>query len=205
MKTLIIIDVQNDFLPGGALAVPDSDAIIPVINEIQNKFDLVVATQDWHPPDHKSFASSHKGKKVSEIIDLDGIEQVLWPDHCVTGSKGAKFHPDLNMNRVEAIFRKGTDPNIDSYSGFFDNGYRRSTGLSGYLKDKGANDLYFCGLAADICVFFTLIDALKEGYKVTLLLDATRPLNEEEFSKQVETLVARGAKIQKSEKLIEAG
>jgi nicotinamidase/pyrazinamidase len=133
MDALIIIDVQNDFIPGGSLAVPGGEEIIKIINELQSEFSLVVATQDWHPANHKSFASNHSGKRVFEKVDLHGLEQLLWPDHCIQGSKGAEFHKELDMRKVEAIFRKGMDAEIDSYSGFFDNGYRKSTGLAGYL------------------------------------------------------------------------
>lgn len=188
MKTLIIVDVQNDFMPDGPLAVPDGDLIVPVINEIQSDFDLIVATQDWHPKSHLSFASNHKGKEVFEKIMLDGLEQILWPDHCIQGTKGAMFHPELEVNKVEAIFRKGMDAEIDSYSGFYDNGHKRSTGLTGYLHEKGAGDLYFCGLAADICVYYTMLDALKEGFNVNLIVSATKPLDEKEFSLQLESL-----------------
>ena len=183
MKTLVIVDVQNDFIPGGALAVPDGEKIVPVINELQKKFDLIVATQDWHPADHASFASNHPGKNAFEKIDLHGMEQVLWPDHCIQGSDGADFHPDLETNRIEAIFRKGMDSEIDSYSGFFDNGHRKSTGLAGYLREKGVSEVHFCGLAADFCVYYSIKDALKENFTVTLIEDATRPLDKEQFEK----------------------
>jgi nicotinamidase/pyrazinamidase len=201
MKALVIVDVQNDFIPGGALAVPDGDAIVPLINQLQNKFDLIVATQDWHPADHASFASNHEGKNPFEKIDLHGMEQVLWPDHCIQGSEGAEFHPDLDMRRIEAIFRKGMDPEIDSYSGFYDNGHRKSTGLAGYLREKGATELYFCGLAADFCVYFSVKDALKENFAAILLKDATRPLDEQEFKKIIEELREKGVEIKKSSEI----
>lgn len=181
MKTLIIVDVQNDFLPGGSLEVPKGDVILPVINRIQPEFDLIVATQDWHPLQHKSFASQHEGKKPFENITLNGMEQTLWPDHCVQGSWGAEFPPGLKTERVEAIFRKGVDPEIDSYSAFYDNGHKRTTGLAGYLRDKGAGELFFCGLAADICVYYTISDALKEGFNCSLVENATYPLYPEQF------------------------
>lgn len=201
MKALVIVDVQNDFIPGGALAVPDGDAIVPLINQLQNKFDLIVATQDWHPADHASFASNHEGKNSFEKIDLHGMEQVLWPDHCIQGSEGAEFHPDLDMRRIEAIFRKGMDPEIDSYSGFYDNGHRKSTGLAGYLREKGATELYFCGLAADFCVYFSVKDALKEKFSTILLEDATRPLDKNEFKKIKEELREKGVEIKKSSEI----
>lgn len=195
MKTLIIVDPQLDFMPGGSLEVPDGDEIVPVINSLQPKFDLVVATQDWHPVNHGSFASNHPEGKPFEKTELNGLEQILWPDHCVQNSRGARFHPDLETERIEAIFRKGMDAGIDSYSGFYDNGHRKSTGLTGYLRDKGAEDLYFCGLAADICVYFTLKDALEEGFKATLINNATRPLNADDFENIKKELSEKGAEI----------
>ena len=195
MKTLVIVDVQNDFMPGGALAVPEGDKIVPVINKILPKFDLVVATQDWHPGNHKSFASQHKGKKVFDIIDLNGLEQKLWTDHCVQGTWGSEFHPKLEVKRIEAIFRKGMDPEIDSYSGFYDNGHKKNTGLAGYLREKKATELYFCGLAADICVYFTLKDAQKEGFSVNLIEDASKPLDTSAFEKVKEEIQNKGANI----------
>ena len=193
MKTLVIVDVQNDFMPGGALAIAKGDEIVPVINRIQTRFDLVVSTQDWHPRDHKSFASQHAGRKPFDTVDLDGLTQTLWPDHCVQGSPGAEFHKDLDMRKTEAVFRKGTDPGIDSYSGFYDNGHRRKTGMAGYLRDRGAHDLYFCGLAAEICVYFTLMDALKEGFRATLLENAVRPLDAANFDAAKKEIISNGA------------
>jgi len=198
MKTLIIVDAQNDFMPKGALEVEQGDQIVPIINQVLSKFELVLATQDWHPEGHSSFASSHNGKSPFEQIEWRGIEQILWPDHCVQGSKGAEFHIDLNCNPIEAIFRKGMNPDIDSYSGFYDNGHEKSTGLNGYLKEKSVEELYFCGLAADICVYYTIKDALAEGYKVNLIEDATRPLNANDFEHQKEELIAKGVQIIKS-------
>lgn len=182
MKALILIDIQNDFIPGGSLEVPGGDEIIPVVNELQEKFDLVVATQDWHPQNHMSFASNHKGKEPFEMVELSGMDQILWPDHCVQNSKGAEFHPELKTAKIEAIFRKGMDPEIDSYSGFYDNGHKKSTGLAGYLREKGATELYFCGLAADVCVYYSIKDALKENFSATLIEDATRALDNEKFT-----------------------
>jgi nicotinamidase/pyrazinamidase len=195
MKTLIIIDAQNDFMPGGSLEVENGDAIVPVINKIMPQFDLIAATQDWHPQNHKSFASNHREKNTFETIDLNGTDQILWPDHCVQGKKGAEMHPDLNTKPLAAIFRKGMDTEADTYSGFYDNNKVHATGLAGYLREKGANELYFCGLAADICVYFTLKDALDEGFKVTLIEDATRPLDKKEFEKQKQELIKKGVEI----------
>ncbi|NJY63741.1 bifunctional nicotinamidase/pyrazinamidase [Salinimicrobium sp. CDJ15-81-2] len=201
MKTLIIVDAQIDFMPGGALEVKEGDRIIPVINKILPQFELVVATQDWHPENHKSFAVNHSGKNEFEVIELNGLEQKLWPPHCVQETKGADFHPDLRSKPIEAIFRKGMDPEIDSYSGFYDNGHKKSTGLSGYLREKGATELYFCGLAADICVYFSLMDALKEGFSATLIEDAAVPLIPEEFDKIKDDIQQKGGKIISSNEL----
>lgn len=195
MKTLIIVDAQYDFMPGGALAVPDGDAVVPAINALQDDFDLIVATQDWHPPGHNSFAAAHPGRDPFEVTELHGLEQTLWPDHCVQGSAGAELHGELDMRRVEAIIRKGMDPDIDSYSGFYDNGHRKSTGLAGLLRDKGATELHVCGLAADICVYYTLMDALKLGFPATLQTPATRPLDPDAFEAAKEDIVRNGGVI----------
>ncbi len=201
MKTLIIVDAQNDFMPGGALEVREGDKIIPVINKMLPKFDLVVASQDWHPSSHKSFAVNHADKKEFEVIKLNGLEQKLWPPHCIQGTSGADFHPELEMKPVEAIFRKGMEEGIDSYSAFFDNGHKKSTGLSGYLKEKGANELYFCGLAADICVFFTIKDAIKEGFDVNLIQDAAIPLEMQHYPQVKDEIRSLGGKVISSDEL----
>jgi nicotinamidase/pyrazinamidase len=181
MNTLVLIDVQKDFMPGGALAVPRGDTIVPVINKLQDYFDVVLATQDWHPKNHKSFASNHTEKKPFDRMVLHGIHQTLWPDHCVQGTVGAEFHKDLLTDKFSAIFRKGMDPEVDSYSGFYDNNHQSGTGLAGCLKDKGAIDLFFCGLAADICVYYTILDSILEGFSATLIEDASCPLYPEKF------------------------
>lgn len=181
MNALIIVDVQNDFLPGGALAVDEGDTIIPVINELQNDFDLVIATQDWHPSDHKSFASTHPGKKVFDEINLHGLPQVLWPDHCVQESYGAQFSSLLHTKKIEAIFRKGMDKNIDSYSGFFDNGKKKSTGMGDYLRGRGVTAISVCGLAADYCVYFTALDGRELGFESNIIANATKAINEKNF------------------------
>ena len=192
MKALIIVDVQNDFIPGGSLPVQDGESIIPILNQLQRNFELVVATQDWHPGDHKSFASMHSGKKPFDVIDLNGLTQVLWPDHCVQNSPGAAFHSALDTANIEAIFRKGMNPEIDSYSGFFDNGHRKSTGLAGYLRERGVKEVYICGLAADYCVYFTALDALREQFTTCYIKDATRPIDAKGFENAVHDLVAKG-------------
>ena len=195
MKALILIDIQNDFLPGGALAVPNGDEIISVVNTLQNNFELAIATQDWHPRDHKSFASNHLGKKAFEVIDLNGLEQVLWPAHCIQGTSGAELAKSVNWNKAEAIFRKGTNPDIDSYSGFYDNGHLKSTGMAHYLKGRGVKEVYIAGLAADYCVYFTAKDALSEGFVTYVIEDATRAINGNDFEKAKEDLIAKGGKI----------
>ncbi|MXV37383.1 bifunctional nicotinamidase/pyrazinamidase [Flavobacteriaceae bacterium Ap0902] len=187
-KALIVIDMQYDFIPGGSLAVEGGDEIIPLINQLIQEYDLVLATQDWHPADHKSFASQHPGMKPYDTIELHGLHQVLWPDHCVQGTHGAEFHQDLDLRKVEAIFRKGMNPEIDSYSGFYDNGHLKTTGLSGYLREKGVTEVHFAGLAADFCVHYSITDALKEGFEVTLIENATKPIFPEQFAQQKEAL-----------------
>lgn len=192
MKALLIIDIQNDFLPGGSLEVVEGHKIIPVINSISNKYDLVIATQDWHPWNHKSFASNHSDKEEFEIITLKGQDQVLWPDHCVQGSEGAEINIDLDLNPVSAIFRKGMNPEIDSYSGFFDNDHKNATGLSDYLKGKGVTEVYLVGLAADFCVAYTAMDAVSEGFKTFIIERATKAINEENFVKIRKDLESSG-------------
>jgi nicotinamidase/pyrazinamidase len=201
MRALIIVDVQNDFVSGGSLEVPGGDQIIPLVNQISKNFELVVATQDWHPQSHKSFASNHDDKKPFDKIMLGDLEQVLWPDHCVQGTHGAKFHHLLDMNPVEAIFRKGMNADIDSYSGFYDNGRRKSTGLGGYLKSRGVDSVFVCGLAADYCVYFTARDALTEGFKTFLIQDATRPIIPSDFDKAKHDLRRQGGEIITSDDL----
>lgn len=201
MNALILVDIQNDFIPGGKLPVPHGDEIIKLVNELQDSFELVVATQDWHPPDHKSFASQHKGRKLFEVISLHGLDQVLWPDHCVQGSNGAGFHKDLNMNKVEAVFRKGMNPDIDSYSGFFDNGYKKSTGLAGYLRERAVRKVYACGLAADYCVAFTAKDALKENFETYIIEDATRAIDPVGYAKIKDEIITSGGQYIKSNML----
>ncbi|MDO5105134.1 bifunctional nicotinamidase/pyrazinamidase [Capnocytophaga sp.] len=186
MKALIIIDVQNDFMPGGTLPVAKGNEIIPFINkEIHSGYDLVVATQDWHPQNHQSFASNHEGKNPFEIVDLHGIKQVLWTDHCVQGSRGAELHNDLDTSSIAAIFRKGMQPEVDSYSAFFDNNKGNSTGLHGFLKEKNITELTFCGLAGDFCVAYSVNDALSLGYKVRLLTNGIRSIDPKTYEKYV--------------------
>ncbi len=177
MDAFIIVDIQNDFLPGGALAVPQGDRVIPVINRLMDRFDLIIATQDWHPAEHASFASNHPARKVGHVIDLHGLPQVLWPVHCVAGTRGAELAPTLDVCKIHRVFKKGDDPGIDSYSGFFDNGGRKSTGLGEFLKRRGVCDVYIAGLATDYCVKFTALDALKLGFRAHVIIDACRGVN----------------------------
>jgi nicotinamidase/pyrazinamidase len=174
MNALIIVDLQNDFLPGGALAVPRGDEVLPLANELQRRFDLVVVTQDWHPPDHGSFAVNHTGKKPGDRVMLDGIEQILWPVHCVQETHGAEFAASFDTSRIARVFHKGTDPQIDSYSTFFDNAHRRHTGLADYLKKRAINDIYLMGLALDYCVKYSTLDARQLGLNTHVILDGCR-------------------------------
>jgi nicotinamidase/pyrazinamidase len=174
MNALILVDLQNDFIAGGALAVPRADEIVPLLNRLQPSFDLVVATQDWHPADHRSFAANHPGRAVGDIIHLDGLSQTLWPVHCVQGTPGAAFVSGINRDRWQRVFVKGTDPRIDSYSGFFDNAHRQATGLADYLRQSGVDEVYVAGLATDYCVRFTALDSVKLGFRTCLIQDAGR-------------------------------
>ncbi|WP_316822518.1 bifunctional nicotinamidase/pyrazinamidase [Pedobacter gandavensis] len=181
MNALIIIDVQYDFLPGGPLGVNNGDEIIQTINMLQSTYDLVVATQDWHPIGHKSFYTSHSNKKPFEEISLNGVNQILWPEHCLQGTKGAELVTELSTNNIEAIFRKGMDKKIDSYSGFFDNARKKATGMADYLKGRGITSVAVCGLAADFCVYYTASDALDLGFKSSIIDCATKPIDPKEF------------------------
>ena len=176
-KTLLVVDIQNDFVPGGALAVPDGDAVVPVANRLMPQYDLVVATQDCHPADHQSFASQHPGKQPGDVIQLAGLDQELWPDHCIQGSPGAAFVKELHREHIQKIFQKGTDPEIDSYSGFFDNGHRKATGLGDFLKSQGVETFDIIGLATDYCVKYTVLDAIKLGFDVTVILAGCRGID----------------------------
>ena len=176
-EALLVIDVQNDFCPKGSLAVAGGDMIIQPINAAMDKFDIVVLTQDWHPTDHKSFASSHANKKPFDTVVMSYGDQVLWPDHCIQGSVGAGFHPDLNHTRADVIIRKGSNPAVDSYSAFYENDKVTPTGLHGYLKNRDVTKLTLVGLATDYCVAFSALDAAKLGYAVTVRLDMARGID----------------------------
>lgn len=197
MHALLLIDIQNDFLPGGALAVAGGDEIIPVVNALMPDFEIIVATQDWHPAEHGSFAANHDGGNVYETVDLHGLAQTLWPVHCVQSTGGALFAPGLDTRRFTKIFPKGTDARIDSYSGFFDNGKRGDTGLAGWLRGRGITELTLCGLATDYCVKFTALDALECGFKVNLVLAGCRgvDLQPGDCDKAVEEMREKGAMI----------
>jgi len=174
---LLVIDVQNDFMPGGALAVPRGNEVVPVINRLAQAFDHVVLTQDWHPAGHSSFASSHPGKTPFEMIAMPYGGQTLWPDHCVQGTAGADFHPALAWTRAELLIRKGFRPEIDSYSAFFENDRRTPTGLTGYLRDRGIKKVTLCGLATDFCVAFSALDAVTQGFSTSVILEACRGID----------------------------
>lgn len=197
MKALLIIDVQNDFLPGGALAVNEGDLIIPVINRLQEKFDFIVATQDWHPADHGSFAAHYSGKKPGDFVQLGNIDQVLWPVHCVQNSEGADFPEKLNQHHWKQVFRKGSNPFVDSYSGFYDNDRRENTGLGKYLRDNGIEEVFVTGLATDYCVKFTVMDALKLGFETTVIKDATKAvnLNPKDYDNALKDMTKAGAEV----------
>ncbi len=193
MEALIIVDVQNDFCSGGALAVPGGEDVVPRINALHDRFPVTVATQDWHPRGHVSFASSHD-RNPGESIELTSGRQVLWPDHCIQGSKGADFHPDLNLNSASIIIRKGNSKNLDSYSAFLENDHHTSTGLTAYLRSRGVNKVYLCGLATDFCVFYSALDAHSAGFETVVLIDAARgvDLPEGNLEQAVKTMEHRG-------------
>ena len=176
-EALLVVDVQNDFCPNGALAVAGGDTIVQQINALMDKFNIVVLTQDWHPTDHKSFASCHENKSPFDTVEMSYGDQVLWPDHCIQGSMGARFHPDLNHKRADVIIRKGSNPAVDSYSAFYENDKVTPTGLDGYLKDREVNKITLVGLATDYCVAFSALDAAKLRYSVTVRLDMARGID----------------------------
>lgn len=200
-QALILVDLQNDFCKDGTLEVQDGNAVVPIANELMEYFELVIATQDWHPANHESFAAMHLWRKPGQVIDLHGLSQVLWPMHCVQDSFGAEFVKELNTEGITAIFQKGTDPKVDSYSGFFDNGKRQDTGLGDYLKEKGVEEVFVLGLATDYCVKFTALDALDLGFKTYLIEDATRGVNlqEHDVENAVEEMRQKGVIITHSD------
>ena len=174
---LLVIDVQNDFCAGGALAVGDADAVVPVMNRLTERFDHVVLTQDWHPAGHSSFATSHPGSAAFDTINMPYGPQTLWPDHCVQGTAGAEFHPQLETKRAELVVRKGFRPGIDSYSAFYENDRRTPTGLAGYLRDRGFNRIFLAGLATDYCVYYSALDARRLGFDSVVIEAGCRAIN----------------------------
>ncbi len=204
MRVLILVDLQNDFVPGGALAVPRGDEVVPLANRLAERFDLVVATQDWHPANHGSFATEHQGREPGDTIELGGLEQILWPVHCVQETPGAAFVEALDMSSVKKVFRKGTEQDIDSYSGFFDNGHRRATGLGGYLEEQSVTEVYLLGLATDYCVKFTALDARSLGFETHLIEDACRgvDLTPGDVDRAVEEMRATGVHVLNSRELL---
>lgn len=202
-RALVMVDIQNDFCPGGSLAVAEGDAVVPVANVLQARFDLVVATQDWHPANHASFASNHEGKAPFEVIEWAGLEQILWPDHCVQGTPGAEFVPGLELDGVAEVFRKGTDKDLDSYSGFYDNGHRRATGLGRFLKDRGVGAVYLVGIATDVCVKWTAMDARRLEFETYLVEDGCRGVEMAagDCAKAIEEMVAAGVKVVRADEV----
>lgn len=196
MKTLLIIDMQNDFMPNGSLAVPKSDEIIPLINQLIPHFDVVIATQDWHPSHHASFASTH-GMTPGKTIQVGNVVQALWPDHCIQHTSGADFAKGLNLKPINQVIRKGMDPKIDSYSAFFDNAKIHSTGLKEYLFQRKLKDLYFVGVATDYCVLYSVLDAVELGFSATVIIDACRSvhLHPNDELHAIQKMKEKGAKI----------
>ncbi|MCB0644838.1 MAG: bifunctional nicotinamidase/pyrazinamidase [Phaeodactylibacter sp.] len=205
-NALLLIDIQNDFCPGGGLEVQEGNKVVTIANALMPHFELVVATQDWHPATHGSFAANHPWRKPGQVIDLNGLEQILWPIHCVQESFGAEFVQALAAEGIHKIFQKGTDPMIDSYSGFYDNGHRKSTGLADWLQEQGVTDLVIMGLATDFCVKFTVLDALAEGFRVQVVQDGCRGVNLEagDSNKAFDEMQKKGAKLVLSTDLIPA-
>ena len=201
---LLVLDVQNDFCPGGELEVKEGDIVVPVINQMVSMFFKVIATMDWHPKDHVSFASNHPGMKVFDSVDVNGVDQVLWPDHCVRGTKGADFHPGLDDKHFDIILRKGTDPLCDSYSAFYENDRKTATGLEYYLKGLGVSENYICGLATDYCVFYSAIDSVKTGFNTSLIIDATRGVDvpQGNVKRAVDDMKLAGVTIVRSQDLV---
>jgi nicotinamidase/pyrazinamidase len=203
MKVLLVVDIQNDFLPGGALAVKEGNQIIPILNRLIEQFDLVVATKDWHPINHGSFAVNHKGLAIGDMIKLKGEAQILWPVHCIQNTKGAAFSDSLDISKINHVFKKGTDPEIDSYSGFYDNGHLKSTGLSEFLKDNKVGQVFIVGLATDYCVKFTAFDAVSEGFETYVIIDGTKAVNLQagDYEKAIRQMQTKGIKILESSEI----
>jgi nicotinamidase/pyrazinamidase len=205
-SALILVDIQNDFCRGGSLAVPDGDAIVALANQLQPHFQLVIATQDWHPADHMSFASNNPSQTIGDVVEMNGLRQVLWPNHCVQQSHGAKLHPLLETKQINKVVFKGVDRTIDSYSAFFDNAHLRSTGLADYLKEHGVEDVYIMGLATDYCVKFSCIDAAELGFNTHVIIDACRGIDLEvgDIQKSIKEMEAVGVVVLKFQDVVKA-
>lgn len=203
MKALLIVDMQNDFMPGGPLGVKGADELVSVINAMIPKFHHVVASMDWHPADHVSFAKSHPGKKEGEFVKVGDIDQVLWADHCVRNTRGAELVSGLDKENISSCFFKGTDKNIDSYSAFFDNARRKSTGLGDYLRSRGVTDVYLAGVATDYCVLYSTLDAIDLGFTVHVIVDACRPINLDprDEERALAAIAAKGGKIVRADEV----
>lgn len=201
---LIIVDMQNDFAPGGAIPTPGGDEITSVINALQDQFDLVVATQDWHPAEHGSFASQHAEHEAGDVIELNGLRQELWPDHAVQNTRGAELLDSLDTSRIERVFQKGTNPEVDSYSGFYDNGRRGDTGLAAYLESESVTHVTVVGLALDYCVKFTALDAVDAGLTTSLVVDASKAVNLQsgDGDRAIEAMREAGVEIVRSSALL---
>jgi nicotinamidase/pyrazinamidase len=204
MKALIIVDLQNDFVAGGALAVPGGEEIVPVVNELQKHFDLILATQDWHPEDHGSHANNHPNARPGDTVELAGRPQILWPAHCVQDTPGADFVPGLDRSRWDAVFQKGAVRHVDSYSGFFDNGKEHDTGLAKYLGERGVTDVYLAGLATDYCVKYTALDSAALGFRTHLIADACRAVNLKpgDEARAIEEIQGAGVVITRAEEIL---
>ncbi len=201
---LLLVDLQVDFMPTGMLPVAEGDRVVPLANRLMPRYHTVVATQDWHPADHGSFAANHMWRKPGQVIDLNGLQQVLWPMHCVQNTWGAEFAAGLATDGIDRVFQKGTDPAIDSYSGFYDNGHRKSTGLADWLRERGITDVHVMGLAQDYCVKYTVLDGLQEGFRITLIADGTYPVDlaPGDGDRAVEEIEDAGARVMMSASLI---
>lgn len=203
MKALLVIDIQNDFCPGGALAVSGGDEIVPIVNKLIDHFDTIILTQDWHPAGHLSFASSHDGKKPYDTTEMAYGTQVLWPDHCIQGTRGAEFHTELHADKAQVIIRKGFRKEIDSYSTFFENDQKTTTGLKGYLNQRGITELYAVGLATDFCVKWSVLDGIDEGFTMHIVNDAVRGIDlDGSLDAAWNEMEAKGALITTSEEIL---
>lgn len=197
MRALLVVDVQNDFMPFGALPVPDGEAVVVVANALMPRFELVIASQDWHPADHGSFASNHPGMRPGEFVVLGGVDQILWPDHCVQNTPGASFHSGLDIACIDRVIRKGTHPEVDSYSALFDNNHLRDTGLAAFLERRAVDELVIMGLATDYCVKYTTLDAVGLGFGVTVVADGCRAVDVEpgDGERALQEMRASGARV----------